>query len=107
MINQPIIGDMAKLVENLNRPIFTSSASLKDFIHKIVTRTEILALASLQSNTNFKQYRHILGDMPKVIDNLEVPLLTTLATINGTLTKIVTKTKILALVSFLLGSYFI
>ena len=107
MKNQPICGDIAKLVENLNRPISTSPASLKDFIYNIVTRTEILALASLQSNTNFKQYRPILGDMPKVIDNLEVPLLTTLATINGTLTKIVTKTEILALVSFLLGSYFI
>ena len=71
MINQPIIGDMAKLVENLNRPIFTSSASLKDFIHKIVTRTEILALVSLNLNTNFKWNRPIPGDMPKVIKDLE------------------------------------
>ena len=72
-----------------------------------MTGTEILALASLQSNTNFKRYRPILGDMPKMINNLEGSLLTTLAKINGTLTKIVTKTEILALVSLLLGSYFI
>ena len=90
MINQPIIGDMAKLVENLNRPIFTSSASLKDFIHKIVTRTEILALVSLKSNTNFKRTRPILGDMPKVINNLEGPLFIDLAATNGTVTKLVT-----------------
>ena len=107
MGNQPICGDMTKIIENLDWPVFIGFVSIKKIIHKIVTRTEILALASLQSNTNFEQYRPILGDIPKVIDNLEGPLLTTLATINGTLTKIVTKTEILVLVSFLLGSYFI
>ena len=107
MGNKPICGDMTKIIENLDWPVFIGFVSIKNFIHKIVTRTEILALASLQSNTNFKQYRPCLGDMPKVIDYSEVPLLTTLATINGTLTKIVTKTEILALVSLLLGSYFI
>ena len=107
MGNQPICGDMTKSIENLDGPIFIGFDSIKNVIHEIVTRTEILALTSLQSNTNFKQYRPCLGDMPKVIDYSEVPLLTTLATINGTLTKIVTKTEILALVSFLLGSYFI
>ena len=90
MKNQPICGDIAKLVENLGGPSFTSFVSLKDFIHKIVTRTEILALVSLQSNTNFKRYRPILGDLPKVINNLEGPLFTALATINSTVTKIVT-----------------
>ena len=40
------------------------------------------------------------------MDNLEVPLFTDLATINGSGTKIVTKTEILALVSLLLGAYF-
>ena len=81
MGNQPICGDMTKIIENLDWPVFICFVSIKKFIHKIVTRTEILALASLQSNTNFKQYRPILGDMPKVIDNLEVPILTTLATL--------------------------
>ena len=71
MKNKPICGDIAKSVENLNRPIYTSSASLKDFIYNIVTRTEILALVSLKSNTNIKWNRPILGDMPKVINNLE------------------------------------
>ena len=71
MKNQPICGDIAKSVENLNRPIYTSSASLKDFIHKIVTKTEILSLVSLKSNTNFKRNRPILGDMPEVKNNLE------------------------------------
>ena len=70
MRNQPVCGDMTKFINNsLDGPSFTCFASIKDFILKIVTRTEILALASLQSNTNFKQYRPILGDMPKVIDN--------------------------------------
>ena len=78
------------LIENLHWPIFTSFVSFKDFIHKIVTKTEILALVSLQSNTNFKRYRPILGDMPKVINNLDISLLTELATINDTVTKIVT-----------------
>ena len=40
------------------------------------------------------------------MDNLEVPLFTDLATINGSVTKIVTKGEILALVSLLLGAYF-
>ena len=71
MRNQPSCGDMAKLVENLDRPISYSFASLRDFIHKIVTRTEILALISLQSDTNFKRYKPILGDLPKIINNLE------------------------------------
>ena len=72
-----------------------------------MTRTEILALVSLQLNTNFKRYRPILGDMTKLMDNLEGPILSALATINGTVSKIVTKTEILALVSLLLGTYFI
>ena len=47
-------------------------------------------LVSFQSNTDFKRYRPILGDMPKVINNLDVSLFTELATINDTVTKIVT-----------------
>ena len=43
----------------------------------------------------------------KMVDNLKWPLLTALATINGTVSKIVTKTEILALVSLLLDTYFI
>ena len=70
--------------------MFTSFVSFKDFIHKIVTKTENLALVSLQLNTNFKRYRPILGDMPKVINNLEGPLFTALATINDIVIKIVT-----------------
>ena len=70
MTNQPICGDITKFIENLDGPIFTCFASIKDVIHTIVTGTEILALASLQSNTNFKRYRPILGDMPKMINNL-------------------------------------
>ena len=78
------------MIENLHGPIFTSFVSFEDFIHKIVTKTEILALVSLQSNTNFKRYEPILGDIPKVIDNLERTFFTALATINDTVTKIVT-----------------
>ena len=40
------------------------------------------------------------------MDTLEVPLFTDLATINGSVATIVTKTEILALVSLLLGAYF-
>ena len=40
------------------------------------------------------------------MDDLEVPLFTDLAAIMGYVTKIVTKTEILALVSLLLGAYF-
>ena len=86
---------------------FSYLASIKRIIHNIVTRTEILALASLQLNTNFKQYRPILGDMPKVIDNLEGPLFIELAPTNGTVTKLVTWTENLALVSFPLGTSFL
>ena len=107
MRNQPICGDMVKLVENLDGPIFICFASIKVCIHKIVTRTEFLALVSLQLNTNFKRYRPILGDMIKLMDNLEGPILSALATIDGNETKIVTKTEILALVSLLMGTYFI
>ena len=72
-----------------------------------MTATEILALVFSQSITNFKRYKPFLGDMPKVINNLDVSLFTDLATINDTVTKIVTATEILALVSLLLGSLFI
>ena len=40
------------------------------------------------------------------MDTLEVPLFTDLAKINGSVATIVTKTEILALVSLLLGAYF-
>ena len=98
---------MVKLVVNLNGPIYIWFASIKVCIHKIVTGTEILALVSLQPNINFKRYRPFLGDMTKLVDNLKGPLLTALATINGTVSKIVTKTEILAPVSLLLNTYFI
>ena len=108
MGNQSVCGDMTKFINNsLDGPSFTCFALIKDFILKIVTRTEILAPISLQSNTNFKRYRPNLGDMPKVINNLEGPLFIDLAAINGTLTKLKTKTENLALVSFLLGTSFL
>ena len=72
-----------------------------------MTRTEILALVYIQINTNIKQYRPILGDMTKLVDNSKGPLLTPLATINGTVSKIVTKAEILALGSLPLETYFI
>ena len=93
-------------MDNLVGPIFSSFVSFKDFINKIVTKTEILALVSLQSNINFKRYRPFLGDMTKLVDNSKGPLLTALAAIMGYVTKIVTKTEILALVSVLLNAYF-
>ena len=86
--------------------IYICFASIKVCIHKIVTKTENLAPASLQSNINFKQYRPFLGDMTKLVDNLKGPLLTDLAAINGTMSKIVTKTEILAMVWLVLGTYF-
>ena len=52
-----------------------------------MTATEILALVFSQSITNFKRYKPFLGDMPKVINNLEGPLFIDLAAINGTVTK--------------------
>ena len=45
-------------------PLFTCFAFINDFICKIVTKIEILTLVLLQSSTNFKRYRPILGDMP-------------------------------------------
>ena len=87
--------------------IYICFASIKVCIHKIVTKTEILALVSLQSNINFKRYRPFLGDMTKLVDDLKGQLLTALATINGSVSKIVTMTEILALVSLLLDTYFI
>jgi len=38
------------------KPVLTYFASIKGFIHKIVTKTEILALVSLMLGTNFKRY---------------------------------------------------
>ena len=86
--------------------IYICFASIKVCIHKIVTKTEILALVSFQSNINFKRYKPFLGDMTKLVDNLKGPLLTALATSNGTVSKIVTKSEILALVLLVLGTYF-
>ena len=95
------------MVDNLKGPLFTYLTTIYAFIHKIITRTEILALVSFQSNINFKRYRPFLGDMTKLVDNLKGPLLTALATINCTVAKIVTKTEILAPISLLLDTYFI
>ena len=69
MKNQPIYGDIAILVENLKVHFSPYFASIKGIIQKIVTRTEILALVSLQWNTNIQQYRPTLGDMPNLMDN--------------------------------------
>ena len=55
--NQPLCGDTAKLVDKLDRSNLTYFASIKGFIQKIVTWTEILAPVSLQLDTNFKQGR--------------------------------------------------
>ena len=64
MRNQPICGDMTKFIENLEGPIFTCYfASIKDFIHKIVTKTEILAmdfLNNVQKNCGFGKGGHPL-----------------------------------------------
>ena len=64
MINSPICGDRVKCMDNFVEPVFTYFASIKGFIHKIVTKTEILALVSLLLGTNFKIYRPTLGDIP-------------------------------------------
>ena len=72
-----------------------------------MTKTEILALVSLLLGASFNFCSQILGDMTKLVDNLKGPLLTALATINGSVSKIVTMTEILALVSLLLDTYFI
>ena len=50
----PIIGYMKKIVDNLKWLLFTYLATIYDFNHEIVTRTEILALVSLLSGTYFK-----------------------------------------------------
>ena len=54
MKNQPFCGDRAKFMDNFVKPVFTYFASIKGFIHKIVTKTEILALVSLLLSTNLK-----------------------------------------------------
>ena len=64
MKNQPICGDQAKFIDNLEGSVFHYLAIIKGSITKIVTKTEILALVSLLLDTNFKQYRPIIGDMP-------------------------------------------
>ena len=69
MKNQPICGDQAKFIDNLEGSVFHYLAIIKGSITKIVTRTEILALVFLQWNANFKKYRPNLGDMPKLMDN--------------------------------------
>ena len=43
--------------------LFTYFASIKGFIHKIVTKTEILALVSVLSGTYFIWYWPIFGDV--------------------------------------------
>ena len=68
MRKSSICGDVVKLVEKLDVPFFSYLASIKRIIHKIVTRTEILALVSLQWNAKFKKYKPNIGDMPKLMD---------------------------------------
>ena len=69
MRKSSICGDIVKLVEKIICVVFFSYlASIKRIIHKIVTRTEILALVSLQWNAKFKKYKPNIGDMPKLMD---------------------------------------
>ena len=63
MKNQVVCGDIAKLVDNFVEPIFLNFETNKGCVHKIVTSTKLLALVSLQLDTNFKLYTPILGDM--------------------------------------------
>ena len=49
------------MVDNSHRPLFSYSATIYAFIHKIVTKTEILALVSLLTGTYFKWYWPIFG----------------------------------------------
>ena len=69
MRKSSICGDIVKLVAEILCVIFSYLASIKRIIHNIVTRTEFLALVSIQWNINFKKYRPNLGDMPKLMDN--------------------------------------
>ena len=55
MKNQPICGDLAIFIDNLEGSVFYYFAILKGSITKIVTKTEILALVSLLLDTNFKR----------------------------------------------------
>ena len=55
MKNQPICGDQAKFIDNLEGTVFDYLAIIEGSIIKIVTKTEILALVSLLLDTNFKR----------------------------------------------------
>ena len=49
-------------MDDLKGPLFTYLGTINSFIHKIVTRTEILALVYLLLGINFKLCHLILGD---------------------------------------------
>ena len=104
MKNQPIYGDKAKSVNNLEGSVITYSASVKGSITKIVTKREILALVSLLLGTNIKVCGHIIGDMDKSWIIQKGAVLAYLATIKGLITGIVTKTASWALVSLQLDT---
>ncbi len=106
MRKSSICGYLAKSVNNSSRSVFTSSTTICSLIHKIVTKTEILALVWLVLVTYFKRYSPIIGYMKKIVDNLKWLLFTYLATIYDFNHKIVTRTEILAPVSLLSGTYF-
>ena len=106
MRKSSICGYLAISVDNSSGSVFTSLTTICSLIHKIVTKTEILALVWLVLVTYFKRYSPIIGYMEKIMDNLKWLLFTYLATIYDFNHEIVTRTEILAPVSLLSGTYF-
>ena len=65
MIKQPICGYLAKSVDNSSGSVLTSLTTIYSLIHKIVTKTENLALVWLMLGTYFRRYSPIIGYMEK------------------------------------------
>ena len=65
MKKQPICGYSVKFVDISSGSVLTSLTTIYSLIHKIVTKTEILALVWLVLGTYFRRYCPIIGYIAK------------------------------------------
>ena len=65
MRKSSICGYVAIPVDNSSKSVFTPLTTICSLIHKIVTKTEILALVWLVLGTYLRRYSPIIGYMKK------------------------------------------
>ena len=107
MKNLPICGDSVKLLDNLKEAAFTYLGINQGFYNKNCDQDWNFGIGLFPIRQNFEMRETNFWWHAKNANNLNGPSFTYFAKIKGSLTKIVTKTDILAMVHLLWGTNFI